>query len=98
MCESSHSMSENMSEEVTLPHQSDLYLEERINYAENVLRTHQNKQTVKLDADDLFVCDNARPATVTLKWKKNVTEYCHVLFDIEELLEGKKIKEISNFR
>jgi hypothetical protein len=46
----------------------------------------------------LFVCDNARPATVTLKWKKNVTEYCHVLFDIEELLEGKKIKEISNFR
>lgn len=99
MSEGRPSNSANMIDEATLANA----LENRITYAENVLRNLRPDQrpTQIFYSVDLFAGDDMKlMRQVSLRATKCVQAYCHIMFDLTLLLgpKGKEVKDVARVR
>jgi hypothetical protein len=71
-------------------------LQERIKYAEEQIRNHQNNKFKKLSCEDLF--GTVESKQVSLNASAKVTAQCHVLFDLQKLFKEKKSRNVDKHR
>lgn len=77
----------------------DALLEERITRAERKCSETTCRPSKMLFVKDLFASDDFNCLNQgSLHNNKRTTAYCHDLFDLNELLEGKKLTDVSKCR
>ena len=77
-------------------HCEQTLLRERIKYAEEQIRNHQNNKFTKLSCEDLF--GTVESKQVSLNASAKVTAQCHVLFDLQKLFKKKKSRNVDKHR